>query len=256
MAQQTVVGAQGEKYVIKDGGERVIAASKRPDGTTRKEIRVREGYVPMEEQERFRSTEHYGKKGIPGYVPPDEEAPVKLSKNAKKRAKKREKAEKEEVEQVERQVTDKNYAPTHSRERTTDEDLVDGRAVDVKEKKNVADGLSSANPASSVLARPQLEQVASKLERLKATEAESDDDGCCKGKDTDKDKDASPSSAAKTAHEKKLRGLRKKLGEIQQLEEKMANGYQPLPEQLMKLSRKDDIAKEILELEDKHQEGD
>jgi len=37
-------------YTMNADGERVIAASKRPDGTLRKERRVRAGYVPQDEQ--------------------------------------------------------------------------------------------------------------------------------------------------------------------------------------------------------------
>lgn len=38
-------------YTVNESGERIIAASKRPDGTVRKERRVRAGYVPQDEQQ-------------------------------------------------------------------------------------------------------------------------------------------------------------------------------------------------------------
>lgn len=34
-----------------EGGDRVIAASRRPDGTLRKERKIRPGFVPQEEQQ-------------------------------------------------------------------------------------------------------------------------------------------------------------------------------------------------------------
>lgn len=35
---------------VNDQGERVIMGSRRPDGTFRKDIKVRAGYVPQDEQ--------------------------------------------------------------------------------------------------------------------------------------------------------------------------------------------------------------
>jgi len=81
-------------------GSSYIPSSKRPDGSTRKEIRVRPGYRPPEDVETYknRSAEAWksrGSGGIPGAVPTTttkEEAPLK-SKNAKRREAARRKAE-------------------------------------------------------------------------------------------------------------------------------------------------------------------
>ena len=44
----TLMEAQG--YTVNSDGDRIIAASRRPDGTLRKERRVKPGYVPQDEQ--------------------------------------------------------------------------------------------------------------------------------------------------------------------------------------------------------------
>lgn len=43
----------GETYIINEKGEKLIAASRRPDGSIRKAIKVRPGFIPLEERERF-----------------------------------------------------------------------------------------------------------------------------------------------------------------------------------------------------------
>ncbi|CAA9957032.1 hypothetical protein CFE70_000613 [Pyrenophora teres f. teres 0-1] len=77
-------------------GERHIPASVRPDGTMRKEIRVRPGYRPPEDVELYknRTAEGFrnrGKAGVPGAeVSKSEEDPGKSNPAANKNAKRRE----------------------------------------------------------------------------------------------------------------------------------------------------------------------
>jgi len=87
--------------------ERVIPESKRPDGSVRKEIRIRPGFTPQEDVRRFRGTKQaqmdataLPKGHIIGWAPPPSSSSssnvtgggVKvLSKSAKKNAKRREK---------------------------------------------------------------------------------------------------------------------------------------------------------------------
>lgn len=44
-----------EGYVVTDNGEKVLPGSRRPDGTIRKERRIRAGYVPQDEQPVYQS---------------------------------------------------------------------------------------------------------------------------------------------------------------------------------------------------------
>lgn len=88
--------------------ERVIPESRRPDGSVRKQIKIRPGFTPQEDVRRFRGTKQaqmdantLPKGHIIGWAPPSAEsasAAKPLSKSAKKNAKRREKkAEKKEV---------------------------------------------------------------------------------------------------------------------------------------------------------------
>lgn len=45
---------RGEDQVKQKDGERIIAPTRRPDGTYRKQIRIRPGYVPPEETAIYR----------------------------------------------------------------------------------------------------------------------------------------------------------------------------------------------------------
>jgi partner of Y14 and mago protein len=77
-------------------GERIIPASTRPDGTVRKEIRVKPGYRPPEDVELYknRTAEGFrnrGKAGVPGAgALKTEDDPSKLGAAANKNAKRRE----------------------------------------------------------------------------------------------------------------------------------------------------------------------
>ncbi len=53
------------RYATNREGEKVIPASKRADGSLRPERRVREGYVPQEEQPIYQSRAALSRRGIP-----------------------------------------------------------------------------------------------------------------------------------------------------------------------------------------------
>eukprot|EP00887_Chlorella_sp_A99_P002172 scaffold21.g2172.t1 len=84
-----------EPYITNEQGERVIAASRRPDGTLRKERRVRAGYVPQDEMPVYQSRGTLAKQGVPkcpGAVDGELSAASKpKTKAAAKNAKRKEK---------------------------------------------------------------------------------------------------------------------------------------------------------------------
>jgi len=114
--------------IATEAGDRHIPASVRPDGTLRKEIRVRPGYRPPEDVEVYknRTAEHFKARGIPGAEYTD--AP-KL-KPAKPTKPKVVKAEKKEVEEVVKEVVK--------------EEPVDPEAEKEKEAKKLAKKLRQA----------------------------------------------------------------------------------------------------------------
>eukprot|EP01055_Gregarina_sp_Pseudo9_P000919 Gregarina_sp_Pseudo_9__918@NODE_1589_length_1474_cov_16_294077_g1474_i0_p1_GENE_NODE_1589_length_1474_cov_16_294077_g1474_i0NODE_1589_length_1474_cov_16_294077_g1474_i0_p1_ORF_typecomplete_len205_score57_39Magobind/PF09282_10/2_4e13Magobind/PF09282_10/2_6e03ECM11/PF15463_6/2_9e03ECM11/PF15463_6/0_14PHM7_cyt/PF14703_6/8_3MscS_TM/PF12794_7/3_7Nnf1/PF03980_14/2_8e03Nnf1/PF03980_14/1_1_NODE_1589_length_1474_cov_16_294077_g1474_i04471061 len=54
----------GETYIINEKGEKLIAATRRADGSIRKAIKVRPGFMPLEERERFVSRGTAIRRGI------------------------------------------------------------------------------------------------------------------------------------------------------------------------------------------------
>ncbi|KAJ7179924.1 hypothetical protein C8R43DRAFT_1117268 [Mycena crocata] len=92
--------------------ERVIPESRRPDGTVRKQIKIRPGFTPQEDVRRFRGTKQaqqdantLPKGHIIGWAPPPTSqasgsAAKPLSKSAKKNAKRREKKDEKKDEAV------------------------------------------------------------------------------------------------------------------------------------------------------------
>jgi len=89
--------------------ERVIPESKRSDGSTRKQLKIRPGFTPQEDVRRFRGTRQaqmdvnqLPKGHIMGWTPPAaaKEDTKPMSKSAKKNAKRREKKKETQDEEV------------------------------------------------------------------------------------------------------------------------------------------------------------
>ncbi|KAJ3096267.1 hypothetical protein HDU97_006072 [Phlyctochytrium planicorne] len=178
--------------------QKVIGGSLRPDGTVRKERKVRPGFVPLEEMEKYSNSRMEAAKVPVGYIPglntpstasssqpkPDEA----LSKNAKKNAKKREK---------------KKEAAAAGASGAGDDDQVD----------------EGSTPAGSSALKAKDDSAASNNGQV---------DG-------------------PVELEKKLKALRKKLRQIEELEAKDASTL--LEEQVEKISKKSETADAIASLE-------
>ncbi|OWM84927.1 hypothetical protein CDL15_Pgr027714 [Punica granatum] len=133
---------EGLHKTLKEG-ERILAPTRRPDGTLRKAIRIRAGYVPQEEVAIYQSRGALWKKemaaqeGPPGYDPEPYVKPK--TKSAKRNARKKEKRLQAALEK------DK------SSESVEDEDL---KVEEEKAVESLASQVSemavSANPAESI----------------------------------------------------------------------------------------------------------
>ncbi|KAJ3510295.1 hypothetical protein NLJ89_g4759 [Agrocybe chaxingu] len=122
-ADQTASGIAVDPITL----ERVIPESRRPDGTVRKQIKIRPGFTPQEDVRRFRGTKQaqmddnaLPKGHIVGWAPPptstaasNANAGKPMSKSAKKNAKRKEKREKEKAEVPDNwEDDDEGTAPT------------------------------------------------------------------------------------------------------------------------------------------------
>ncbi|KAG7591299.1 WIBG Mago-binding [Arabidopsis thaliana x Arabidopsis arenosa] len=98
MGSSNKSGEQGKQMAelsknLKEG-ERILEPTRRPDGTLRKPIRIRAGYVPQDEVVKYQSKGSLMKKemasqGPPGYEP--DPAPKPKTKSAKRNERKKEK---------------------------------------------------------------------------------------------------------------------------------------------------------------------
>ncbi|KAF8425700.1 hypothetical protein EV426DRAFT_56245 [Tirmania nivea] len=173
-------------------GSRVIPASTRPNGTTRKEIRVRPGYRPPEDVELYKNRNALAlqsrgtewKDGVPGAVMvKDDEGTgtVASIKNAKKKAAKKKAKEnaaaaaaaevKEEKKKAEQQQPSLSSAKTKAAVEGLTEEEKEKQAKAIRKKIRQAAELKAKKESGESLLPEQLEKVTRILELTRQLEA-------------------------------------------------------------------------------------
>jgi hypothetical protein len=207
----------GETYVHQDDGSKVIPESKRPDGTTRKPIRVREGFMPTGET-RYdapgkqvavpvgaayptgydSSSAALGERRIPGYIPDAADG----KPDAKKKSRRRNKGKNAQADEG-----------------------ADEEAAEVAE---AAEGGEVAEVAEEFeVKQPEPAQKAEEAPKAKETAAATE-------------------TSQKAEEEKLMRKAKKKLNDIETLEKR---GPPYTPEEEAKVNKKGEFLAEIKYLE-------
>ncbi|KAG6872793.1 hypothetical protein C0995_006522 [Termitomyces sp. Mi166 len=160
--EQTAAGITVDPQTL----ERVIPESRRPDGTIRKQIKIRPGFTPQEDVRRFRGTRQaqmdanaLPKGHIIGWVPPLQPAASDakpMSKAAKKNAKRREAKKEAKREEVPENWDD---------DEANDVPAVEKKAATAQSMNESKSASSTQSPASND-ASTGAQELTAKLEKL------------------------------------------------------------------------------------------
>jgi len=145
-------------------GQRVIPASLRPDGSTRREIRVRPGYKPPEDVEVYKNRnaeawKNRGSGGVPGAILADSAAlgdPTGGHKNAKRRAARKKAKEREKGDESSK-ASEESTPMARPGEPSVDDREKQAKAI--RKKIRQANELKSRRDGGENLLPEQLEKV-------------------------------------------------------------------------------------------------
>ncbi|KAM0921526.1 hypothetical protein ACQ4PT_006812 [Festuca glaucescens] len=161
-------------------GERVIAPTRRPDGTLRKEIRIRAGYVPQEEVAIYQSKGALMRKSgpdvPPGYDPAlDAKPKTKAAKRNERRKEKRhqqggstnDKGKSVDIEEIDAVETVKVPSSKTNKQRDTVDSVAEQiRGIAISEPPVMA-ATPSTNAADNLQAESSAPEIDKKIRALK-----------------------------------------------------------------------------------------
>ncbi|TGZ78609.1 hypothetical protein EX30DRAFT_288029, partial [Ascodesmis nigricans] len=152
-------------------GQRIIPSSVRADGSARREIRVRAGYVPPEDVEiyqnrRAEAWKNQGRGGVPGAEVVDDSKtdPAKANKNAKRRAARKRAAEAAtadgDLSTAAKENTKKEADPAPEEQKPVDEQAEkEKKAKAIRKKIRQANDLKSRREGGEALLPEQLDKI-------------------------------------------------------------------------------------------------
>jgi partner of Y14 and mago len=186
-------------------GHSIIPSSLRPDGTTRKEIKVRPGYRPPEDQEKYRNRlvearSKIGTGGIPGAEPVS--TPAKGAEEKNKNAKRREAARKKAAAE---------FAAESGAEDAEIGDITNGVEKTQLQPKETDKRKQDWRDPSKLAANEEVTVETGEI----------------------------------AEKEKKARSLKKKLRQARELKEKKEGGGELLPEQLAKVTKIQELIRDL-----------
>jgi len=220
----------------------IIPGSTRPDGTKRPDIKVKPGYTPQEMVPSYVIPQKQGQSGSPEVNPT-----TSTGKDQNKRASEKEPKEQSEhiipgmdpeVMKLLKEQEEKKKSKKRVRGKKKENIDVNIEEQKEEESKPQATTVEEPKPATEIeKTKPVKEKQKGPVERKQSTTS----------KDSGEEAEVA-SDDPETAKKKKVRNLKKKLKQIEQLEEKKRLGSQLKPDEVTKITSKKEVLVKLHDL--------